>query len=363
MLEQLGARARQAASPVVDRWNGFAAKVASRVDAILAEATEGIDALLSIDPTDAASIGSAFGGVESRLKDLEMKVEHSVDKLSDDWDEATDDLEVGDADQALLRLTWSWIINESRRISREIEQRRELWVIRKNADWARAVYVVAQAERNRTHSCAECGAPLQVTIRHASSNLACASCGAVNEIALGLASGMYFQGNGVHSLASEAASQHWLSEWQHEHWFNSLRHPTDADRERYLAAARGRWLAYYHRYAQLHPGFSRSVEQAVDAKMAHYTTWDWTSETRERRLVGKIVALAAARDRAGLVATIQAAGHVDLDDLVCAVHERRDRDGAALMLDIQHQLQGEDEPKNAWINEKLGELDADLAKR
>lgn len=363
MLEQMGAEARSAAQPVVDRWTAFATKVGARVDAVFAEATAGIDELIGINPVDAAALGTAFGGVESRLKELEMKVEHSADKLSEAWDEATDDLEVSDGDSVLLRRTWTWIVNDSRRLSREIEQRRELWAMSKNADWARALYRVAESEWARTHSCAQCGAGLEVAIRHAASNVTCPHCGAVNEIAVGPASGLYYQGNGVHSLASEAASQHWLSEWQHEHWFNQLRHPTEADRERYLAAARNRWLAYYHSYAQLHPGFNRTVDEAADAKMAHYTAWAFASETSQRQLVGTVVGLAAARDRQGLIDCIRGARGADLDDLACAVHERGDRDGAALMLDIQYELDGEDEARAPWIQDKLAELDEDLANR
>jgi hypothetical protein len=362
MLKELSGEARGAAAPLVERWNSFKAKVSQRADAVVAEGDEGIDEVIAADPLNPNAVSTAFSALESRFHGLGTKVSEAEEKIEAEWDEACDDFD-DEGDQRVLRRLWSGIVNESRALQRDIERKKELISIKKNADWARVLRQFAEREWGEPRACGECDAPISVPTVHAASSVNCGHCNAVNSIEVGMATGLYFQGTGVHALASEASQNEWLAEWQAEHDFNELLHPTSADRQRYHDAARIRWTSYYTAFKGLHPGYGPSLEEAVQAKLAHYTAWDFKSEDRERDLFGDIVKLAAAQDRQGLIAAIQSGGDVDVDDCICAVHERGDRTGTTLLLDIQYQLDDEDEPKQEWIAEKLAELDEDLANR
>jgi len=362
MLNELSGDARAAAAPLVERWNAFKGKVSQRADDVVAEGDEGLDEIIGADPLNPSSISTALSALESRFHGLGEKVSEAEQTIESDWDEACDDFD-DEGDQRVLRRLWSGIVNESRALQRDIEGKKELISIKKNADWARVLQQLAEREWAQPRACGECDAEIRVPIVHATSSVTCGHCNAVNSIEVGMATGMYFQGNGVHSLAAEASRAQWQAESQAEHDLNELRHPTTADRQRYHDAAKARWSAYYTAFKSLHPGHTPTLEESVSAKLAHYTAWDFTSENRERDFFGEVIGLAAARNREGLLGAIQSGKNVDLDDCVCAVHERGDRDGAVLLLDIQHQLEDEDEPKQEWIAEKLAELDEDLANR
>ncbi len=362
MLNDLSGEARGAAAPLVERWNGFRAKVSQRADDVVAEGDAGLDEVIAADPLNPNSISAAFSALDSRFHGLGDKVSGAEEKIESEWDEACDDFD-DEGDQRILRRLWSGIVSESRALQRDIERKKELISIKKNADWARVLGQLAEKEWGQPRACGECDAHITVPIVHAASSVTCGHCNAVNSIEVGMATGLYFQGNGIHSLASEVSQTEWLAESQAEHDFNELRHPTSADRQRYHDTARARWTAYYTSFKSLHPGHEPTLEQAVDAKLSHYTAWDFKSENRERDFFGDIIGLARAGDRDGLINAIQAGQDVDLDDCVCAVHERGDREGATLLLDVQYQLDDEDEPKQEWIAEKLDELDEDLANR
>jgi hypothetical protein len=230
-----------------------------------------------------------------------------------------------------------------------------------SANWARTLQKMSAEELKRPRQCPSCGAAMNVEIKHAASTVTCPHCGSANELEVGPATGLFYQGLGVHALSHEAAWKLWLAQHDAERAFHFFRHPTDADRQAYLNAAKAYWAAYYQVTHKVHPDPNLTVEKGVEAKLAHYQAYDQPQEQQERAYFGKLVQLAKARDRKGLEAHMQAGS--DLDACAEAIHEHGDREGATLALQIQHRLADESDDLNDWVGEKLRELDQQLAQR
>lgn len=361
MLDQLGNAARGTVAPLLARWEGFCNKVWERFSAVAAEAEPGIDQVIAVDPLNSNAVSAALSVLEARLRGLSDKVQEAESKVSDEWGEAIDDLEVTRAEQTVLRRLSAQIISQSRQLQRQIGWQGELLAIKKGADWARALYAVAQREWSE-RQCANCGGPIQLPFVHAASSVTCTHCNAVSSVLPGPATGLYFQGIGVHNLAREAVKDAWLNEKQGETWLNGLRHPTEEDRERFLVAARAHWVAHYQVVQKLDPGFGATPEQAAEDKMRHYTAWDHQSDVNRLRAFGDLIRRARARDINGCAQLIQQAG-LDPEEAVEAVHERGDRDGTSMLLEVEYRLGEVDEAKQAWVAQRLAEMDERLANR
>jgi hypothetical protein len=176
-----------------------------------------------------------------------------------------------------------------------------------------------------------------------------------------MATGLFYQGLGVHSLSQEAALDLWAAQHDAERDYNDWRHPTDDDRKAYLDQVRTYWTAYYEATMKFHPGYPRTIEESVNDKMSHFDAYDNEQDKKDRAFYGQLLRLAKAGDQAGLKAHMQQAE--DLDECPSAIHEHGDRDGTVLALRIQYELEDEDEDQQEWIQEKLKDLDEALATR
>ncbi|MBI5548662.1 MAG: hypothetical protein HY901_32675 [Deltaproteobacteria bacterium] len=270
---ELGEAARGAVEPVANRWSGFAAKVRGRAREVTEEAEAGLDEVVAADPVHVNAIATAFSAVKSRFQGLQAKVSEAEEKLSIDWDEAVGQADLDDKDVERVGSLWTRIVDDSRALQRELERDGELICIKKNADWARQLQRLAQKEWQKPRLCGGCKAELVVTQRHGASSVTCRFCGAVNDVTLGAATGLFYQGSGVDSLAAEASREEWIAQLDAERRFSDLREPTPADRDRYLDAVRAYWTTYYRFVARLNPGFNRTVEQAVAARMLFAEQW------------------------------------------------------------------------------------------
>ncbi len=355
LYNQISPVSQQAVSPLLSRWDGFAQKIRERAGEIQAEATPGLDQIVALDPTNTGPISAAFSAVESRIRSLTDKIQEAEEKLSESWDEATDDLDIEGQELASLARIESALVEQSRALQRELEMQNELLTIVKRADWARALYQIAQSEQAKQRECSQCAAPLNIEMVWQACNVTCAHCGAVGMVSPGPATGMYFQGSGIHDLARESAREAWIGSQHAEHWFKELRLPTEDDFQRYLGSARDFWTDYHNACAHYHPGWGQTIEAATEAKMAHYTAYEQATERSERARNGQIVSLSAARDRNGL-GQLLSSGSIDADEAARAPFERGDFDGAALIFGIGHQLEGSDEPLAEYIGERMADL-------
>lgn len=361
MLDKLSAETKSKVEPFLSRWEGFAQKIQGRVKEIQEEADAGLEELIQANPLDAGSLSAGFSAVKSRIQSLGDKVQGAEEKLEEEWEEATDDLDLEGEEQSAVYRLWFGIVNGSRELQRKLEQWAEQVESKKNADWARVLYKLAEVECAQPRSCPSCGASIEVSIQHAHSAVKCPHCDSVNELDIGQATGMYYQGNGVHSLAHEAASEQWIAQDDAEKAYNDWRHPTDDDRKTYLDAVTAYWTTYYQATQKLHPGFSQSIEEAVQGRLAHYHQYDPVSDQSARTYFGQLIRLARAGDQAALKSHMQAGD--DLEDCISAIHEHGDREGTVLALGIHYELEDEDEDQNEWTQEKLKELDEQLANR
>jgi hypothetical protein len=361
MLDKLNAELRGIVEPFVNRWKTFEGKLTGRAQEIENEANAGLDELVKMNPLDPNAISAGFNAVKARLQGLGDKIDSAIEKIEEEWEEATEDLELEEDQYPLLSQVWFGIVRDSRALQHKLEKWHEGIEVKKNADWARLLFNMAQEECGKPHSCPSCGAGIDVTIQHAASAVKCPHCDSVNEINVGPATGYYYQGNGVHALAQEAVFEKFMAQIDAERDYNEWRHPTDDDRKKYLGVVAAYWTAYYEATQGLHPGFKQTVEEAVKGRLAHYAQYDNAQDQSDRAFYGELLRLAAARDEAGLMSHLE--GAEDLDECPSAVHEHGDRDGTILVLKAVHKLEDEDDSLKDYIKEKLTDLDQDLATR
>lgn len=365
MLDNMSAEARGKVEPFIKRWESFSTKLWNRAEEVTIEAEAGLEELTGMNPLDSNVISGGFSAVESRYLGLSDKVEQAVEKLEGEWDEVMDDADLEDEDDSIAGQLWTGILNQSRKLQLSIEKRKLTVTTKKYADWARKLYPLAEEECSQSRSCTSCGAAIIVDIKHVCIDYECPFCNSINEILMGEATGYYYQGNGVHSLAQEAAFEKQLAEMDAENAYHFYRHPTDTDRENYTNVARAHWRAYYEELAKVNPGFSKTVEQAVEERLKHYEFGDISSdrEVTERAMFGSFLKLVRTGDKAKINELFDNFDEFDIDDAIVLVHEHGDRDGARLVLSVKYEREEEDEDYDEWLLEQMKELDRDLADR
>ena len=360
LLAQLSPEIQQIAAPLVQRYETYFQKLGARVQEVEAEGDAGLTEIIGMNVLDQGAISGAFSTLQTRFQNLGSKISNAMEKIEEDWEEKVEDLDLDDeAQERALRMMWNTMLKGADAMDRDIEKRSNILRIRKAAEWTRAIYPIAQQEWEKTRNCSECGSEFKPPLIYQSSNYNCPYCNAVNMIEVGPATGLYFQGLGVHSLAEETTMQHWIVMFDAENAYNDLRNPTDQDRQNYLNAVRNYWTAYYTEFKRLHPGFAEEIPNAVEAKMKHYDVGETKVDEKERGVLGNLVQLAASRNEQQLWQYITSVPEddLDLDDAVRAAYEHGDRDGAILLLKMKHAYEKEDTPLNEFIREELEYLD------
>lgn len=359
MIENLSPAIRQEVEPTWNKWPGFVEKFNARVQEVVGEADAGLDQLIEQHATDWGPMGAAFGVLQSRIHGLDTKLDEAGTKLEELLWEILfrDDTSQQDCD--ILSALHDEICRQLAAQRDALEMTYETLQTRKQGDWARRLYQLAQQELGAGINCSNCGSPFSLKVTWQASNETCPHCDAVNSVSPGPASYAYF-GAGVHHLAHEQAFQEWVAEHRAKDAFDKFRHPTAYDHWQYLNSARAYYTKYYQVTQQLHPGFVEShgsVEQAAEAKLAHYTAYDPPVEQQTRDFFGRMLDAARRQDMAALQ---QALGtmpqNVDLDECAEAAMERRDQAAARLILNIKYDTEGEDEPREAWLREQLQDV-------
>lgn len=343
-------------SELSGKWTGFLGKVDARVKDVLAEANEGLDMLIAQHATDHGPMGAAFSALQARFHGLGQKVSDSWDKIDEEIDEITELDDLSEQEYELIYGARDQMRDAYDRMVDALELHHSEVEMQKNADWARRLRAIAEEELKVELSCARCGAPYLTQDAAGASQQKCPSCGAVNEVMPGMAAGLFYRGIGAHALAQEQAWQKWLGERSAKAAFDARRHPTAYDLWVYHQAARDYWTAYYTAGKQIYPKFTEDVALAVEAKMKHYSAWDQDVEVQKRELFGRLVDASGKGDAAAVNQLIGSLPHhVDLDECIEALVERRHFPAAKHLLGIKYDQEGEDEPKGQWIAQELAE--------
>jgi hypothetical protein len=359
MIEQLSPALQQEVQPLWAKWPTFLEKLKARVNDVVAEAQAGLDQLIEQHTTDDGPMGAAFSALQARFHGLREKLDQAATKLEELlWDIIfRDDVSQQDCDVA-SRLH-AEISRQRDECDQLLEHTYEQLQTQKRADWARKLSEIVRAEHRTEVECSNCGSPFQLQVYWQASNEPCPHCKAVNSLNPSTAAYSFYQA-GVHALAHEQAYAEWFAEQRAKAALDRFRHPTAYDHWQYLQAARTYWGKYYQATQQLHPGFAAShdgVEQAVEAKLAHYTTHDGVPEQQERQFYGELLEALQRRNEAEVRQFLdRRPSSVDVDECARMAMEHDDRVGAALLLGIQHALEDEDEPREQWVRDELREL-------
>lgn len=355
--------------PLITRWNTFLQKFTERVEQIAAEADAGLNQLIQEHTLDTGPMGAALSAVQARFHNLGTKLSEAFENLEEKVDEVSEEEDFSEATEQAIADAMRQIRHQYENYEEEVELRYELLHTQKQAAWARALFKLAEKEQAEPVACSSCGAPFAASIRFRASNEACPHCRAVNTISVGLATGLFYQGNGVHALAHEGAFAEWKQERKQEKIYQMLSHPTSQDRDRYLAAARSYWTKYYQETKRVHPGFEQPLPEAIEGRMKFYTDklYDPAIDQMSRKFIAQMIPLAVAGDRAGVQNLLnKAPPGVEIDECLEALVERNESKAAELLLDIKYDLEDldeEDDPRRPWIAEQLADIRSTIANR
>jgi len=174
-----------------DRWEGFLSKIVERQREILAEAEEGIGALIAAHPEDPVPLGNALSGLRFRMEEL-------YKKLDDTWEGQVSAkfAEVSNAFEERGR-------DRGEDVKQTLTAEYEALAVRLSADFYRNLAPRAAAAREKPAPCMMCGAPLPLPTRSEAVSITCPYCSAVNQVMPDRAASLYL-GAG-HALAEEAA--------------------------------------------------------------------------------------------------------------------------------------------------------------
>ena len=361
-MSELKPHLQQRLQPTVTKWEGFVAKVNDRITAVVQEAQAGIDMLIEQHATDPGPMGTALTAVQSRFHGIDSKVDAAWEKIEEGFEGVLDTSDMPSDDWEAV-----YEVQEQQRAVydglRENIETQYAWLeMRNQAAWARKLYEIVQQELAQGLNCSQCGAGIQVTVFWQASNETCPHCQSVNTVNPGMATGLFYQGLGLHALSHEQGWNEWLAEQAARKGFDDRRHPTATDHRRWLAAVRTYWTKYYETTRALNPGFTQDVEEAVDNRVQQVVAYEPPLEGIQRDFYDKLCSTAAQQDVAALRALLQdMPSGVDLDECAECLVEHADRAGATLVLEYQFAEEDEDDPRGPWIRERMREIVETLA--
>jgi hypothetical protein len=262
-----------------ERWTSFLRQIAQRHEEVSRDAGECATAALAQAAFDPTPIGTAWGAIDMRLKDLERKID-------DTWSAQVErTFEADGHDRGVIHAARE----EGLRLRHELEDRRESLHHRIFADIARRLYARAVAERT-DRGCPKCGAPLDVPITYRALQVRCAHCGALGTFEPGTLMRSVVAW-GAHALSSEAAHGEWLAMLAAERAIRAVRPPCSlALLKAYERAQIAYWKAYVSARSQLEPEM-RDVGLEVRSRMDAWYRYnaehepEWVRAGRPRELV------------------------------------------------------------------------------
>lgn len=258
---------------VIDQWNAAIADVLRRVDATLAEATAGSQALIPSLESDLTPLVLPWGAVEHQMHKYREQVSDTWNRISEAFSDV-DDLPEGTVWREGGKRDWA---------GQEIE-------IRYNRAYRLAVAAAADVLRGRalqadarTRGCRRCGASLdRIRLSGIALNVECGYCRAMNTIEPGVALRM-FAVVGASALAERQALDRWEAMTRAGARIRSYRDsqavPLDLLRE-YEHAGRGYWTERITVEAEFAPEQRQFVAEKIESYMKSVNKtlrqhWQW----------------------------------------------------------------------------------------
>lgn len=356
-MPPLSPELQQQVQPLLDRWSAFMNKVFGRVQEVLAEANGGLDQLIAEHATDHQPMGAAMNALKARFDGIGTKVDEGWEKCDELLDQVMDQDDLPEAELEALGEIWDQLSQQHSYTLEQVELQYYFLEMSKNAQWARKLLDLAFEEIQKPLRCSQCGADFPNPVYWQASTVNCPFCQAVNDVQPGMAAGLFYQGLGVHALSHEGAWNEWMAEQAADKAYKGKRHGSEADFQGWLAAARVYYTKYYEVTQSVNPGFEGPIEQAVEAKLKHYTAHDLPAEQNRRAFFQQLLDTAANGDPNALGSMVQQLpGDIDLDECGECLVEHGQRQGALVVLQVQHREEGEDEPFGPWSMSKLQEI-------
>jgi hypothetical protein len=243
---------------VIARWDGFLTKIKGRFEQIMEESRQGCGMLLQQANLDTMAMGNAWTGMESRAKDLEMKVN---DTFNDSVEQAFDDLdapgEVVDRER-----------EKGLALSRWMEREREKTNLEIFSNAAQQLWERGAQEQREGFNCTQCGGQLEVPHAVQAVNVTCPYCSAVVTFEPGthlrMAAGF------VHFLAALKCWDGWIAWQDAEHSLHEERNPKIDHFKALEHAQINYWRAYLQAQAEWLPDKAPLIETDLRGKMRQW---------------------------------------------------------------------------------------------
>lgn len=265
---------------LLQRWEAFCAKIDARLDELIAEARQGVEALARQYPTDTAPLGNALGGLDNRIAQLRERIEQT-------WDDSVEEkFEQADEGDGFLDVG----LDARRDFEIDFDEKWDAWKARAVADYHRQMWPHVQQALQQPVHCTQCGAPLANPGQARTVAINCTHCGAVVQIVPDPAVSTYFGGGAAHAFGEEAAVairyqierfreqvDRWrrAREWAHE--------PLES-MEKWEAMELSYWQAYAGAQAQL---LGQPVdEQLIESRMRDFRKHHLENDQHWRRAKG-----------------------------------------------------------------------------
>ena len=345
----------QALQALADRWAVFSGKIRERVQAVFAEAGAAYQDVMAIDVVDGTALSGVSSALEARFHGLREKIDESWNKIDEEIDRAGDSID----DAKLVGRFRGELLRVKLALGREVERSGREFIWRREADAARGLHAKAMTEVGAPLACSQCGAGLHREMWHKPVNVKCPHCGAMTTATPGTAGALFVAGTGAIALAFEAAIAEWHALQDAEVQWHRLRHRTVDDLARFEQATRVYWTAFARGRAQWMPGWGEGeIAAEVQGKMGHFEKFVTAMDQKARADTTQALSAAASGDVGAVHAWARSqrdAGSA-AEELLEAVVERGWGDLAKWLAPVVHPLVAEDEPRDAWVREKLEDL-------
>lgn len=265
---------------LMQRWQAFLAKIDGRLDELIAEATQGVEALAAQYPTDTMPLGNAMSGLDNRIQQLR-------DKIDETWDSKVDE-QFTDADDGDGFLDKG--LDAKRDFEIAFDEKWTLWKCRAVADYHRKMLPLVQEALAKPVFCTNCGAPLGAGNAVQTVAITCKSCDAVVQVTPEAVVQIYYGGGAGHAFGEERSAPI---------RFQIERFREEVDRWRRAREwapepieSMDKWeqleLSYWQTYAQAKAELlGQPVDQElVDSRMRDFRKWNLENDQRWRKAKG-----------------------------------------------------------------------------
>jgi hypothetical protein len=186
---------------LLQRWAGFCAKLEGRLDALIVEAKQGVDALAQQYPTDTQPLGNAMSGLDGRISQLRDKIDETWDgSVEEKFDEAIENDEDNDDDGFL-----DMGLDAKRDFEIKFDEKWDLWKASAVAEYHRKMWPHVEEGLKKPIFCTQCGAQLANPGQAQTASINCSHCGAVVQVVPEQAVMIYYGGGAAHAFGEERA--------------------------------------------------------------------------------------------------------------------------------------------------------------